>query len=207
MAVLSGAIRLRRYSVTGKPPADIRNAYEKSIRKFAFIEWGENDSREEAIGWTAVDDWFDIDLFPDRWLVGDLIFLNLRSDVRKIPAKILSHECGKLEAEWKERFERDRLSRAEREEIKNLVTARLSQRVLPTIKGADFCWDLKREEVLFFSGGASFNETFSSLFEKTFEVKVSPLFPFAQALDVLGEEGGEAAKGVAESTFAAGGGR
>ena len=55
-------------------------------------------------------------------------------------------------------------------------------RVLPTCRGADLAWDLKREEVLFFATGEGANETFRTLFEKTFEVKLRPLFPYAQAI-------------------------
>jgi recombination associated protein RdgC len=193
--------------VTGAPPDDLRNVYETRIRHHAFSGFEENDEREEAAGWVAADDWFDVDLFPDRWLIDDQIVLTLRTDVRKVPSRILRHECAKLEAEWKERHQRDRLSRAEREEVKQLVTRKLAARVLPSIRGTDVAWDLKRGEVLFFGCGNAANETFRILFEKTFQVKLKPLFPYALAVKGAGEKSAGKLDGLGAALFAPGRGR
>lgn len=205
MAVLKGAIRFRRYRVTGKPPTDLRDKYKERIAHLAHREFEEGDSRDEALGWVSTHDLFDAELYPDRWLVGDSIFLTLRKDVRKVPSKILAHECAKLEREWKVKFDRERLSKAEREEIKEMKTRELSQKVLPTITGVDMCWELKRGEVLFFSNGAQLNDSFTTIFEKTFEVKLKPLYPYVVAVETLGEGGEERAANVHEASFAPGG--
>ena len=81
MALINGAIRFRRYAVSGKLPADLRTDYEKAIRGNAFADFGEGDDREEALGWVSVQDWFDTDLFPDLWLMDEKISLTLRTDV------------------------------------------------------------------------------------------------------------------------------
>jgi hypothetical protein len=205
MAVLKGGIRFRRYRVVGEPPSDLRNAFQERIVRQAHREFEEGDSRDEALGWVCADDIFDAELFPDRWLVGDSIFLTLRKDVRKVPSKILAHECAKLEREWKVKFDRERLSKAEREEIKEMKTRELAKKVLPTITGVDVCWELKRSEVLFFSNGALLNDTFTTLFEKTFEIKLKPLYPYVVAVEALGEGGEARAEGVYEASFTRGG--
>ena len=192
MALFSGAIRFRRYQVTGTLPKELRSAFEARIQKFAFTEFAGEDARDEAVGWVNPDDWFDTALTPDQWLVDDLIVLTLRTDVRKVPSLILRNECRKVEEERKARDNRDRLTRVERDEIKDTMLRVLSARVLPTCRGADFAWDVKREEVLFFSSGEGANETFRTIFEKTFEVKLRPLFPYAQA--IRGLETSEAVK-------------
>jgi len=203
MAVLSGAIRFRRYEVNGTPPADLRNVYEMRLRHHAFAGFGEAEGVDEVVGWVASDDWFDTDLYPDRWLIDNLIVLTLRTDVRKIPSLILRHECAKAEAERKQRDGRERLSRHEREEIKELVTRRLASQTLPAIRGSDVVWDLTKGEVLFFGTGEKANESFRILFEKTFEVKLRPLFPYALA--VRGRTPAEAGKleAAAAGAFAA----
>jgi hypothetical protein len=205
MAVLKGGIRFSRYRVIGEPPADFKNAFQERITLQAHREFQESDSREEALGWVCVDDIFDAGLFPDRWLVSDSIFLTLRKDVRKVPSKYLAHECAKVEREWKQKFDRERLSKAEREEIKEMKTRELSKKVLPTITGVDMCWELKRNEVLFFSNAKLLNDTFTTLFEKTFQLKLRPLYPFVVALETLGEGGQASAEAAHEASFAQGG--
>ncbi len=207
MAVYSGAVRFRRYQVLGKIPEDPATTYSEKIKHFSFDPLSDEDVRTEAVGWVATDDWFDTDLYPGRIGVGRQIFMTLRLDERKIPSKILVHECKKLEAEWKEKNDRDRLSRSERDDVKSIVTRNLSARVLPSVRGVDFCWDLDRSELLFFSCAEKVNESFRTIFEKTFTATLRPLIPFALAVRELDEKGTAQASTVYETPFAEGEGR
>lgn len=200
MALINGAIRFRRYAVSGNPPADLRGEYETAIRNNAFTDFREGDEREEAVGWVTVQDWFDTDLFPDLWLIDEKINLTLRKDVRKVPARYLKRECKLKEEQWKAKFDREKLTRAERDDVKSMVTKVLAERVIPTTQGVDVSWDLKRGEVLFFSTGEKANDTFRTLFERTFKVKLRPCFPFALAMDAL-EDKAQLANNVTESHF------
>ena len=120
-----------------------------------------------------------------------------------MPPLLLRRECGKREAEWKEREGRERLSRAEREEIKTAVNRALSERTLPNCRGVDFCWELGPSEVLFFSTAEKANESFRTLFEKTFQMKLAPVFPYSLALRVLGKDGERSADAAVAAVFAA----
>lgn len=201
MAVITGALAFRRYRVAGPPPADFKVRFEERIKQNSFENFAENDPREEAAGWVAVDDLFDTYLPFDRWFHEGCVRLTLRMDRRRVPARLLKHECGKIEAQWKEKFARERLSRVERDEIKEMVTRNLVERALPDSRGVDFYWDVERGEALFFASAEKANDAFVTLFERTFEAKLSPLFPFALALEFLDERGREAAAGVSESVF------
>lgn len=201
MGILSGAIRLRRYQVLGEVPPGFRDAYEAAIRKHAFQEFAPGDDREEVLGWVPVDDWFDPSLHLDRWLVENTVNLTLRVDTKRIPPRFLKQECRKLQSEWKLRSGREDLTRAERDEIETIVRKRLLERVIPSCQGIDLSWDLDRAEVLFWSTGERVNEAFRSLFEKTFAVKLRPLFPYLLALRALGEGKSEVADRVVPSVF------
>lgn len=202
MAVFTGSLGFKRYKVEGEVPAGMRAEYETRIRAKAFQPFGENDPREESVGWVAADDLFDIDLAPDRWLDENAVRLTMRTDKRRVPARLLKKECATMEEEWKVKFARERLSRAERDQVKELVTARLIERALPDIKGSDLYWDIGRGEALFFAGGERENDTFVNLFEKTFGLKLVPFFPFAMALMTLDEEERAIAARVTETAFA-----
>jgi DNA recombination-dependent growth factor C len=178
MGIVSGGVRLRRYQVLGEVPPDFRDAFEAAVRQHAFAEFEADDHREELLGWVAVDDWSDADLPLDRWLVENTVNLSLRVDTRRIPQRYLKRECKRLEAEWKLKFGREHLSRAERDQVKEVVTRRLLDRVIPSTQTHDFSWDLDRGEVLFWGAGEKASEAFRSFFEKTFGVKLRLLFPY-----------------------------
>ncbi|MEW6488174.1 MAG: recombination-associated protein RdgC [Thermodesulfobacteriota bacterium] len=201
MGILSGGIRLRRYQVLGELPQGFRAAYEEAIQAHAFRDFAPDDEREQVLGWAPVDDWFDPSLPLDRWLVEHTVNLTFRVDTKRIPARFLKQECRKLEAQWRLKSGREDLSRAERDEIEAIVRRQLLERAIPSCQGTDLSWDLNRGEVLFWSTGERLNESFRALFEKTFAVKLRPLFPYLLALRALGQEKAEIVDRVVPSVF------
>lgn len=206
MGIVSGGVKIRRFQVLGELPPDFRDRYEEAIGQNAFADFTPEDVRDQVMGWVAVDDWYDTNLHLDRWLVENSINLGLRVDAKKIPTRYLKRECKLLEEEWKLKFGREHLSRAERDQIKELVTQRLLGRVLPASQCHDFSWDLNRGDVLFWGTGEKATEAFRSVFEKTFGVKLRLLFPFSLALRVAGEAEEGRLAAVEPTTFAAAGG-
>ncbi|GAB4283703.1 MAG: recombination-associated protein RdgC [Deferrisomatales bacterium] len=182
MGIVSGGVRIRRFQVLGEPPEDFQGPFEEGIERYAFRDFAEGDEQEQVLGWVGADDWFVPGLPPERWLVGRSVLLTLRVDTKRIPARFLKQECRKLEAEWKLRSGREELTRAERDEIVAIVRKRLLDRAIPSCQGHDVCWELERGEVLLWSTSAKVGETFRVLFEKTFGLKLRPLFPYALAL-------------------------
>jgi recombination associated protein RdgC len=202
MGIISGGVRLRRYEVLGDVPQGFRDTYDEAIRRLAFTDFGPDDAREQAVGWVPADDWFDPNHYLDRWLVGNTIVLTLRIDTKRVPSAYLKQECRKQEAEWKVRADRADLTRAERDEVRQIVTRRLLERVIPSCQGLDMAWDLDRAEVLFWSTAEKTNEAFRALFEKTFGVKLRPLFPYALALRALGTGAAPDLEAVLPTPFA-----
>jgi len=206
MGILSGAVRFRRYQVLGEVGADFRTVFEEAIARHEFQDFAPDDEREQVLGWAGVDDWFTPGLHVDRWLVENAVNLTLRVDTKRIPSRFLKQECRKLQAEWKLRSGREDLTRAERDEIENIVRKRLLERVIPACQGTDFSWDLNSAEVLFWGTGERVNDAFRSLFEKTFGLKLRPLFPYVLALRALDDPGGEVADRVVPAVFRSEGG-
>lgn len=178
MGILQGSTRLRRYDVLGELDPDLdRHA---AIQANAFQGFVADDTREKTAGWVSIRDWGVTDFEPADYSIGETLCLTLRIDSRKVPARLLKEECRKIEAEWKMNLGRENLSRAERDEIREMVHGKLIARALPTTRGIDFCWDGK--EVLFWNAAESANELFRALFEKTFGLKLRPVFPYTLAL-------------------------
>ncbi|GAB4252947.1 MULTISPECIES: hypothetical protein [Deferrisoma] len=202
MGILTGGVRLRRYRVLGEPPPDFRDRYEEAIRANAFQDFAPDDEREQVVGWVGVDDWFEPELPLDRWLVGNTICLTLRIDTKRIPSKYFKLMCRRREAEWRLKAGREDLTRAERDEIASLVRRELLDRVIPSVQGIDMAWDLDRSEVWFWSTAEKANETFRVVFERTFGLRLRPLFPYALALEAAGEDRAETLDRVIPAWFA-----
>jgi hypothetical protein len=201
MGIVNGSVRFRRYQVTGEPDSGFRDGFEEAIQRQAFSDFTPNDQREEVLGWVAVDDWFDSNLPHDRWLIQNSICLTLRIDTKRIPAKFFKQECRKLETEWKLKAGREDLTRAERDEIQAIVRTRLLERVIPACRGVDVAWHLDLREVLCWNTSDRINETFRTLFERTFRFKLRPLFPFFLAQRLVGEGAGDVLERVVPSSF------
>ena len=201
MGILNGAVRFRRYQVRGEIPVGFKDEFEEAIRKFGFQDFAADDEREQVVGWAPVDDWFAADLPLDRWLVQNSICLALRIDTKRLPAQYLRYQCRQLEGEWRVKSGRENLSRAEREEVQTIIRRQLLQRALPAVQGIDLYWDMERAEVWFWSTGDTVNETFCTLFEKTFRVKLRPLFPYALALRQQGDAAAEMLERVVPSVL------
>lgn len=206
MGILSGGVRFRRYQAMGEVPKGFQEEFEESIQRNAFQDFGADDQREQVAGWAPVDDWFDSSLPVDRWLVHNTVALTFRVDTKRIPARFLRQECRKMEGEWRLKAGREDLTRAERDEIQTIVRRRLLERVIPACQGIDVAWDLDRGDVLFWSTGERVNEAFRALFERTFRVKLRPLFPYVLALRALADETGALADRVVPASFRPGGG-
>ena len=201
MGVASGGIRCRRYQVLGEPPPGFQAAYEEAIQRYAFSDFSPGDQQEQVLGWAGVDDWFDPNLEQGRWLIDSVIALALRIDTKRIPSRFFREECRKLESEWRLKSGREVLSRAEKDEIQTIVRNRLLERVIPACQGVDMAWELNRGEVLFWTTADRVNETFRSLFERTFGLKLRPFFPYFLALRSAGEEKAELLDRVVPVSF------
>ncbi|MHB8767270.1 MAG: recombination-associated protein RdgC [Deferrisomatales bacterium] len=206
MGILNGGIRLRRYQVMGEVPSGFQETFEEAIQRHEFVDFAADDGREEALGWVGVDDWFRPGLHAGRWLIDQAVCLALRVDTKRIPRHYLKQQCRAMEAEWKLKAGREDLTRAEREEIEGIVHKRLLERVIPSSQGLDMAWDLDRSDLLFWSSSDKANDAFKALFERTFGLKLRPLFPYLVALRVLGPEAAEVADRVVPADFRPAGG-
>jgi hypothetical protein len=201
MGIWSGSGRFRRYEVLGELPQGFQDAYEEAIQKNAFADFSPQDQREQVMGWVGVDDWFDSNLPRSRWLIGNTVNLTLRIDTKRIPPRFFQHECRKLEAEWKLKSGEDDLTRAGRDEIAAIVRRRLLERVIPACQGVDVSWDLERGAALCWNTADRVNETFRTLFERTFRLRLRPLFPYYLAQRLVGGELGELLDRVVPVSF------
>lgn len=181
MGISRGALTFTRLFVQGKPPKDLRKRYLEAVRLRKFTPLSPDDEASEAVGWCVVERPFDLDFQPDRLFYDRFVQLGLRVDKWKIPGVLLRSQVADEEQRMLSRAGRDRLTRAEKEDIKLRVIGRLRKKILPTSRAFDMLWDLDAGTVLLFTHSARTTEEFCALFEKTFGLELQADSPYAAA--------------------------
>jgi len=110
----------------------------------------------------------------------------LRVDQKKIPAKIIKRELEIAIEKKKEEHGRDFLSKNERSELKEQVVDIVTSKTPFTTDLYHVTWNANTNELLFFASPKNAKELFETLFYKSFELKLIPLFPFSLANFKLG---------------------
>jgi recombination associated protein RdgC len=181
LGVTRGALTFTRLFVQGKPPKDLRKRFLEAIRLRKFTPLTAEDEASEAIGWCVIERPFDLDFQPDRIFYDRFVQLGFRVDKWKIPGVLMRSQVADEEQRMLSRAGREKLTRAEKEDIKLRVIGRLRKKILPTSRAFDVLWDLDAGTVLFFTHSARATEEFAALFEKTFGLELQADSPYAAA--------------------------
>ncbi|MES1183146.1 MAG: hypothetical protein ABUL60_04990 [Myxococcales bacterium] len=181
MGVSRGALTFTRLFVQGKPPKDLRKRYLDAVRLRKFTPLAPEDEASEGVGWCVIERPFDLDFQPDRLFYDRFVLLGFRVDKWKIPGVLLRAQVADEEQRMLSRAGREKLTRAEKEDIKLRVIGRLRKKILPTSRAFDVLWDLDAGTVLLFTHSARATEEFAALFTTTFGLELELDSPYAAA--------------------------
>jgi hypothetical protein len=181
LGVSRGALTFTRLFVQGKPPKDLRKRYLEAVRLRKFTPLAPEDEASEAVGWCVIERPFDLDFQPDRLFYDRFVLVGFRVDKWKIPGVLLRAQVADEEQRMLSRAGREKLTRAEKEDIKLRVIGRLRKKILPTSRAFDVLWDLDAGTVLFFTHSARATEEFAALFTTTFGLELELDSPYAAA--------------------------
>jgi recombination associated protein RdgC len=168
MGLRRGALTFTRLFVTGKPPKDLRKRYLDAVRLRGFQALKPEEEASEAVGWCVIERPFDLDFEPDKIFYDRFVLLGLRVDKWRIPGPLLRAQVHDEEQRMLSRAGREKLTRAEREEVKLRVIGRLRRKIPPVSRAFDAFWDLDAGTVLLFTHSTRVIAEFGALFEKTF---------------------------------------
>lgn len=181
MGVSRGALTFTRLFVQGKPPKDLRKRFLDAVRLRKFTPLAPEDEASEAVGWCVIERPFDLDFQPDRLFYDRFVLLGFRVDKWKIPSVLMKSQIADEQQRMLSRAGREKLTRAEKDDIKLRVIGRLRKKILPTSRAFDVLWDLDAGTVLFFTHSARATEEFAALFETTFGLELQTDSPYAAA--------------------------
>lgn len=174
MGAFNGTLTFKQYYVEGDLPDGFRDKFLAALKANAFREIDLDAGEDKRVGWVTVQDILDADFRVDKFIFNQYLCVTLREDAIKIPASTLKVYVQKEEGAKKAELKRDKLSKFERDEIKDVVKLNLRRKMLPTIKSFDMVWNLDARTVWFWTHNRSLAEVFEELFERTFELRLVP---------------------------------
>ena len=189
MGFINGSANVTRFLVNGALPGNYAEEFPVLIARYAFKNLDENSDEERATGWVNIMDTFDNQFIGREFFKDPYIALSWRVDARTVPSKALKEYCRKAEDEIKRIEEVEYLQKRQRQEIREGVSMQLLKRVIPRSHTYDMVWNLETGIVLFGSLNNKIGGEFAEFFFKTFDLHLTPVFPYSVAHQTLEKEG------------------
>lgn len=185
MGALAGTITMTCYYVRGEVPKDFKTAYIEALRRSRFVEINLDLEHEESMGWVSITDPFDTSFELNDVLWGSYMMMALRHDTIRLPATAFKLHLRKAIGEHLKKTGKEKLSKAEADEVKERLERQLKKKALPNIKTHDVVWNMERGVVWLWSTNKKVNEQFVDFFQETFGLMPLEKSPYAQ-LEALG---------------------
>ena len=179
MGALSGSVTATEFFVRGELPTDFRDHYLRQLEKLRFKEIDLKSDEDESMGWVTTLDPFNTTFSLNDVLWGDYFMVTLRHDSIRIPPAAFKLHLNKEIRELKEAKSKERLSKAEEEELRDALHKKLRKRVMPAIKTYDVVWNIDRNLVWLFTTNKRVSEIFQEFWADTFTLPLIPKTPYS----------------------------
>jgi recombination associated protein RdgC len=181
MPAQSGSLTYARLYVEGDLPEDFRERYVNTLRLRAMKPLEAEDDMPERSGFCAFGDPYELELSYERVFYNDFINLGFRTDRWSIPPALLRANTREAEVAYLEKKGRERLTKREKTEIKELVLRQMRKQTTPIVRTVDLSWSIDEGIVRFFTHSQRTTLTMMDLFTKTFGLKLLPEAPYTLA--------------------------
>jgi recombination associated protein RdgC len=200
VSALKGSLTYARFFVDGELPDGFHDRFLKAIRKNVLQPLVPEEDAPERSGWCRIGEPFDLELEHDDVFFNEFLNLGFRTDRWAVPGPLLRAKVREAETEALGRKGRERLSRGEKKELKDMVTKRLRREVPPRTRAVDVSWALNDGIVRFFTQAPAPAGLMADLFTRTFKLKLVPEAPYTLAARLGLGKAQEAAWIAAEPT-------
>jgi recombination associated protein RdgC len=181
--LLKGSLTYARLFVEGDLPGGFRDSFMKAIRLRAMKPLEPEEEAVERAGWCVASEPFELEPGYEDVFYNEYLNLGFRVDKWSIPGPLLRAKLREAEAAQLSRKgrERERLSKKEKAELKELVMKKLKKQIPPVTRVVDLSWSLDEGLVRFFSQSEKTMVAMSDLFHRTFGLKLVPEAPYTLA--------------------------
>jgi recombination associated protein RdgC len=181
MPALTGSLSYTRFFVQGEVPDDFRQRFMRAIRLRAIQPLTADDDVLERSGWTALSDPHGPELDYADVFFNTYLNLGFRTDRWVLPASLVRTKLREAETLYRAKKGRERLSRQEKTELKQLVIRKLRKLTIPAMRTVDLSWSLEEGIVRFFSHSPRAVMNMTELFKKTFHLELLAESPYTLA--------------------------
>jgi DNA recombination-dependent growth factor C len=189
MGLLRGSASFTRYFVNGRPPENYLDQFVQNIERYSFRGFDEHSDEDRATGWVNIMNIFETAFEQKQFYMHPYLSLSLRIDKRRVPSNALRQHCLEAEHKIKVMEHLEYIPKERRKEIKELTQNQLLKRAIPMTNTYDMVWNLETSMLTFGSTNNKISDEFAEIFFKTFDLKLSPVFPYSLAGATLSREG------------------
>ncbi len=182
MGAIAGSVSYTLYHVPGDIDAAFRDEAFERIARFWFRPLHPDMEEDTSTGWCDLDDILLDEARPATIFRDVYLCLGLRVDKWALPATLLKARVKRAEREYVEQTKRPRLTRGEKDSLREQVTREMRRQSLASASVVDVVWNLDDGKVRFWSQSGRANERFVELFHRTFEIRLIPDTSWVAAL-------------------------
>lgn len=135
----------------------------------------------ERSGFCRLGEPFETELTHHDVFYDDYIALGVRTDRWAIPKPLLRSKLREAETALLQKTGRERLSKKEKTELKEMISMKLRRQTSPSTRTVDLIWSLDENLVRFFSHSPKPIAIMTDLFQKAFSLKLIPESPYTLA--------------------------
>lgn len=171
---------VRRYRVNDRMRFGLEQLIEK-LESRKFMPLGESIEDQERWGWITPEHLLDTRFDIGKCVREPYVVFALRIDKRRVPAPLV-RAYMKIEEEAHRATTGKPMKPTARREMRDDITMRLLERILPQSTAIPVIWSPSRQRVFFGSTSARTNDLFKPLFEDTFDLELTPMCPAGSAI-------------------------
>jgi len=181
MSALTGSLSYMRFFVQGELPDDFRQRFMRAIRLRTLKPLTADDDALERFGWWGISDPQEAELDHREVFFDSYLNLGFRTDRWVLSARLVRSKLREAEVLYRAKKGRERLSRQEKTELKEMVVRKLRKLTMPTMRTVDLSWSLDEGIVRFFSQSPRTIMNMTELFKKTFHLELVAESPYTLA--------------------------
>lgn len=202
MGAISGTLSYKIFYVQGELPSDWKDRFVQAVAQHGFEPLEPQAEEDDSIGWVVMERPLQTNIDLHAMLFDHFINLSLRQDRYSVPSKLLNAHFEEAVREYLLENKKKKLSKFEKDDIKEMVKRRLKEKQYPRMRITDMSWDIRSGRVRFWSHSNKNCELFQGFFEDTFGLKILPANPYINAVEAgLTEDDIDALKMVEPSNF------
>lgn len=174
MGALRGQVTCVAYGIEFDSPAGFRDGFLARLRGHRFRPVDVAGEADESVGWVGLRDPFDVEFGLDDVFLGEVALFAMRQDALHVPATVFRVHLQRKLQEARLALGKDRLTRSQETEARDLLRRELRRRVLPNIRLYDVVWSFTRRELYFHGASKRARALFGDLFHRTFGIEPVP---------------------------------